>query len=141
MDSLRFGTVDESCLIKATKKEADCEWLDQPLDRAEPSSTGVGSVEQNVQKKSVASQEAHSTERGSGSVERQSSRLQWILFLVRICSDYAIMWCITLLFIVMFIVIVNQDINWDVTCEFMVIYEGILRVMNILPINRIHHSQ
>ena len=48
LGGLRFGTVDESCLIKATKKEADCEWLDQPLDRAEPSSTGVGSVEQNV---------------------------------------------------------------------------------------------
>ena len=40
LGGLRFGTVDESCLIKATKKEADCEWLDQPLDRAEPSSTG-----------------------------------------------------------------------------------------------------
>ena len=25
---LRFGTVDESSLIKATKKEVDCEWLD-----------------------------------------------------------------------------------------------------------------
>ena len=73
------------------------------LDR----SSGVGSVEQGVQNKSVASLEARSTERGSGSVERKSSRLHWILFLVRICSDYAIMWCITLLFIVMFIVIVN----------------------------------
>ena len=40
MGGLRFGTVDESCLIKATKKEVDCEWLDQLLDRAEPSSTG-----------------------------------------------------------------------------------------------------
>ena len=33
--------------------------------------------------------------------------------LVRICSDCAIMWCITLLFIVMFIVIVN----WGVKCD------------------------
>ena len=28
MGGLRFGTVDESSLIKATKKEVDCEWLD-----------------------------------------------------------------------------------------------------------------
>ena len=40
MGGLRFGTVDESCLIKATRKEADCEWLDKALDRLEPSSTG-----------------------------------------------------------------------------------------------------
>ena len=40
MGDLRFGTVDKSCLIKATKKEADCEWLDQPLDRVKSSSTG-----------------------------------------------------------------------------------------------------
>ena len=64
-------------------------------------------IKQGVQNKSVASLEAHSTEQVSGSVERKSSRLYWILFLVRICSDYAIMWCITLLFIVIFIVIVN----------------------------------
>ena len=48
MGGLRFGTVDESCLIKATRKEADCEWLEQTarsskewLDR----SRGAGSVE------------------------------------------------------------------------------------------------
>ena len=40
MSGLRFGTVDESCLIKATRKEANCEWLDQVLNRAIPSSTG-----------------------------------------------------------------------------------------------------
>ena len=40
MGGLRFGTIDESCLIKATRKEANCEWLDQALDRAVPSSTG-----------------------------------------------------------------------------------------------------
>ena len=36
MGGLRFGTIDESCLIKATWKEANCEWL----ERAVPSSTG-----------------------------------------------------------------------------------------------------
>ena len=40
MGSLRFETVDESCLIKATTKEATCEWPDQVLDRALPRSTG-----------------------------------------------------------------------------------------------------
>ena len=40
MSGLRFGMFDERCLIKATRKEADCEWLDQTLDRAVPSLTG-----------------------------------------------------------------------------------------------------
>ena len=40
ISGLRFGTVDESYLIKTTRKEADCEWLNQALDRAVPSSTG-----------------------------------------------------------------------------------------------------
>ena len=35
-----YGTIDESCLIKAARKEANCEWLDQALDRAVLSSTG-----------------------------------------------------------------------------------------------------
>ena len=36
---LKFGMVDESCLIKASRTEADREWLDQAFDRAEPSLT------------------------------------------------------------------------------------------------------
>ena len=39
MGGLRFKTIDESCLIKATRKEANCEWLDQALARAVPSLT------------------------------------------------------------------------------------------------------
>ena len=62
MGGLRFGTVDKSCLMKATKKEAECEWLDRLSD--------VSSVEQDVQNKSVDSLEARSTKQGSGSVER-----------------------------------------------------------------------
>ena len=48
MGGLRFGTVDESCLIKATRKEADCEWLDQALDRVVPSSTGGAEFPEQV---------------------------------------------------------------------------------------------
>ena len=44
MGGLRFGTVDESCLIKATRREADCVWLDQPLGRAKSGSTGRAGV-------------------------------------------------------------------------------------------------
>ena len=40
VNGLKFGTIDESCSIKATRKKAKCEWLDQSLDRAVPSSTG-----------------------------------------------------------------------------------------------------
>ena len=32
MGGLRFGTIDKSCLIKATRKKANREWLDQTLD-------------------------------------------------------------------------------------------------------------
>ena len=61
-------------------------------------SSGVGSIEQNVQNKSVASLEARSS----------GSRTDYIgsYFLSEFVVIYVIMWCITQMFIVMFIVIV-----------------------------------
>ena len=77
------------------------------LDR----SSGAGSVEQDVeqgvQNRSVALLEARSTERGSGSGRAEVQQTTLDSVLVRMRSDYAIISCITLLFIVMFIVIVN----------------------------------
>ena len=46
MGGLRFGTVDESCMIKATRKETDCELLDQALDRAVSGSIGRAMLDQ-----------------------------------------------------------------------------------------------
>ena len=121
---------------KSDSRSTKCGMLDR--------SSGGERVERMVQNETVASLEARSTVRGTGSIERWSSRLYRILF----WSEFFVQSlnkCITSLFNVMFIVMcitmVINIVEQGVTCEFMVIYEGILRVMNTLPINRIHHSQ
>ena len=75
MGGFRFGAIDEICLIKATRREANCEWFDQALNRAVVAdrSSGVGSVEQNVQNKLVASLEARSIDPLPSKVVARSS--------------------------------------------------------------------